>query len=105
MLPMLATKGDHVPTGAEWIHEVKWDGMRVLVDRTAGPAADLVAQRERRHGRPSPSCAAWPTVGDDFLLDGEVVALGEGIPTFGALQDRMHVRDATRAVAWRSATR
>jgi bifunctional non-homologous end joining protein LigD len=25
------------------------------------------------------------------------VALGEGIPTFGALQDRLHVRDATRA--------
>ena len=30
---MLATKGDHVPTGAGWTHEVKWDGMRVLVDR------------------------------------------------------------------------
>ena len=26
-----------------------------------------------------------------------MVALGEGIPTFGALQDRMHVRDAARA--------
>src|SRR5689334_5396282 len=34
VLPMLATKGDHVPSGAEWTHEVKWDGMRVLVDRT-----------------------------------------------------------------------
>ena len=38
------------------------------------------------------------TVGDDFLLDGEVVALGEGVPSFGALADRMHVRDAARAV-------
>ncbi len=27
-----------------------------------------------------------------------MVALGEGIPTFGALQDRMHVRDAGRAL-------
>ena len=33
MRPMLATKGDHVPTGAGWMHEVKWDGMRVLVRR------------------------------------------------------------------------
>ena len=40
MRPMLATRGTHVPTGAEWTHEVKWDGMRVLVpttqDRRAG---------------------------------------------------------------------
>ena len=32
MRPMLATKGTHVPRGGEWLHEVKWDGMRVLVD-------------------------------------------------------------------------
>ena len=36
-------------------------------------------------------------IADDFLIDGEVVALGEGVPSFGALADRMHVRDATRA--------
>ena len=36
MRPMLATKGDHVPTGADWLHEVKWDGMRVLADVDAG---------------------------------------------------------------------
>ncbi len=36
MRPMLATKGDHVPTGTEWLHEVKWDGMRVLADLDAG---------------------------------------------------------------------
>ncbi|MGH3307526.1 MAG: DNA ligase, partial [Nocardioides sp.] len=29
---MLATRGTHVPAGDEWVHEVKWDGMRVLVD-------------------------------------------------------------------------
>ncbi len=32
MRPMLATKGTRVPHGSEWLHEVKWDGMRVLVD-------------------------------------------------------------------------
>ena len=32
MRPMLATIGTHVPHGSEWLHEVKWDGMRVLVD-------------------------------------------------------------------------
>jgi bifunctional non-homologous end joining protein LigD len=37
------------------------------------------------------------TGGQPALLDGEVVVLGEGVPSFGALADRMHVRDAARA--------
>ena len=32
MRPMLATPGPQ-PAGLEWLHEVKWDGMRVLVER------------------------------------------------------------------------
>ena len=36
MRPMLATRGTHVPTGEEWQHEVKWDGMRVLVEAHSG---------------------------------------------------------------------
>ena len=39
MRPMLATKGDHVPTGAAWAHEVKWDGMRILAETGAGADA------------------------------------------------------------------
>src|ERR1700712_5341743 len=96
VLPMLATKGDHVPTGSDWTHEVKWDGMRVLVDRT--PDRMRIWSRNENDVTVSfPELHALATVGDDFLLDGEVVALGEGIPTFGALQERLHVRDATRA--------
>ena len=43
MRPMLATKGTHVPPGPEWVHEVKWDGVRMLTEvrsptRTAGCA-------------------------------------------------------------------
>ncbi len=36
MRPMLATRGTHVPTGAEWVHEVKWDGVRILADVRRG---------------------------------------------------------------------
>ncbi len=94
---MLATKGDHVPTGAEWTHEVKWDGMRVLVDRT--PAGLRIWSRNENDVTVSfPELRGLASIADDVLLDGEVVALGEGIPTFGALQDRMHVRDASRAL-------
>ena len=38
MRPMLATRGTHVPTGEEWQHEVKWDGMRVLAEVRRGEA-------------------------------------------------------------------
>ena len=29
---MLASVADGIPKGPEWVHEVKWDGMRVLAD-------------------------------------------------------------------------
>src|SRR5688500_20208492 len=32
MRPMLASPATAVPSGPDWIHEVRWDGMRVLVD-------------------------------------------------------------------------
>jgi bifunctional non-homologous end joining protein LigD len=96
VLPMLATRGDRVPTGPEWVHEVKWDGMRVLVDRTPG-GLRIFSRNENDVTVSFPELQGLLDVGEDLLLDGEVVALGEGIPTFGALQDRMHVRDARRA--------
>lgn len=95
MQPMLATRGDHVPTGSDWFHEVKWDGIRALVEVADG----RVRVRSRNENDIS---AAWPElqaladVGRDLLLDGEIVALGHGVPTFGALADRMHVRDAAK---------
>lgn len=92
---MLATKGDHVP-GAGWTHEVKWDGMRVLVERT-GRGLRIHSRNENDVTVSFPELIALGDVADDFLLDGEVVALGEGVPSFGALADRMHVRDATKA--------
>ncbi|MDQ1537578.1 MAG: bifunctional non-ous end joining protein LigD [Actinomycetota bacterium] len=30
MRPMMASRGTAVPLGPGWVHEIKWDGMRVL---------------------------------------------------------------------------
>jgi bifunctional non-homologous end joining protein LigD len=101
MRPMLATRGDHVPVGDAWTHEVKWDGMRVLVDVSVDGAqsgtARLFSRNENDVTISFPELAALASLGRDFLLDGEVVALGTGVPSFGALADRMHVRDARKA--------
>jgi bifunctional non-homologous end joining protein LigD len=90
---MLATPGRHVPAG-EWIHEVKWDGIRVLADSRAG-----LDRFYSRNG--NDITAAWPDLvssplpGRDVLVDGEVIALNEdGLPDFRVLQERMHVRSA-----------
>ena len=97
MRPMLATRGTHVPVGDEWQHEVKWDGMRVLVD-VSGGAARLFSRNEIDATVSFPELAAVP-LRDDALLDGEVVAFADGAPSFAALAERMHVSRADRAKA------
>lgn len=91
MRPMLATRGTRVPTGASWVHEVKWDGMRILADVTRS-GVRLSSRNENA------VTGAYPELrglgeGRDLLLDGEIVALQEGRPDFGALAERMHARD------------
>jgi bifunctional non-homologous end joining protein LigD len=94
MRPMLATRGTHVPTGEEWQHEVTWDGMRVLVEVREG-AARLFSRNELDATVSFPELAGVPV--GDVLLDGEVVAFADGMPSFAALAERMHVSRADRA--------
>ena len=93
---MLATRGDHVPAGAEWTHEVKWDGVRALTTIT-GSGVRIAARSENDITLAYPELQGLAAVGRDLLLDGEIVALGSGRPSFSDLAERMHVRDAVRA--------
>ena len=99
MRPMLATRGDRVPTGPEWTHEIKWDGMRIIADvrRDAGRGVRLTSRNENDVSASYPELLELP--GRDLLLDGEVVVFDDGLPSFGALAERMHVRNARRAAA------
>lgn len=96
MRPMLASRGTTVPSGPGWIHEVKWDGMRVLAE-VAGGRLRLWSRNENDVTVSFPELAGLADVGHEVLLDGEVVALADGVPTFAALADRMHVTSARRA--------
>jgi bifunctional non-homologous end joining protein LigD len=92
--PMLATPDD-LPLGDGWAYEVKWDGMRVLAD-VRDDAVRLFSRTGRDVTVTFPELA--PLAGlRDALLDGEVVAFDGGIPSFPALAERLHVRDARRA--------
>ena len=99
MQPMLATAAtppDAPPAGAGWRYEVKWDGVRILADTTGGRLRLL-----GRNGRDAR--AAYPELDvldalPGAVLDGEVVAMRDGVPSFSALAERMHVRDRARAL-------
>lgn len=93
---MLATPATALPTGQDWLHEVKWDGMRVLADVRDGRLT-LTSRAGNDATASFPELAGLADLYDDMLLDGEVVALDGGRPSFGALAERMHVRDRRKA--------
>ena len=100
MRPMLAVPANPPgvpPAGDQWVHEVKWDGVRLLAE-TRDSAVRLTNRNEIDVTAAYPEIVA--TVGrlpDGMLLDGEVIALdGSGRPTLQAIASRMHGRDPGR---------
>ncbi len=92
----LAALVDLPPEGAGWLYEIKYDGVRVLAARH-GAAVDLTGRSGRpvtgRYPEIVRALAALPL--DDFVVDGEVVALDvDGRPSFQLLQARMGLTDA-----------
>ncbi|GAB4011775.1 ATP-dependent DNA ligase [Nocardioides ultimimeridianus] len=87
--PMLATKGDRVPAGADWVHEVKWDGIRAIVTVTPG---EVRAFTRNANEVPVPHLADLGALGHAMTLDAELVNLGERGPG-AARQGRLFVFD------------
>jgi len=87
--PQLATLTEHLPTGAGWLYEPKWDGYRALVALRGGVATltsrngkDL-SERFRDVARAVVHAVRTPSA----VLDGEVCALDEsGTARFESLQ-------------------
>ena len=99
MRPMLATPGRHVPTGPEWSHEVKWDGVRILADVTEGPDSRFFSRNGNSVSAAWPDLVPSPLGVRDLLVDGEIIALNEdGLPDFRVVQERMHVRKHVQAL-------
>jgi len=96
---MLASRGSTIPVGPDWVHEIKWDGMRVLADVADGRVT-LLSRNENdvTTGFPELGALTGPHLPPDMLLDGEVVALHEGLPSFAVLAERMHVTDQRKAL-------
>jgi bifunctional non-homologous end joining protein LigD len=88
--PMLATPEESVPHGGGWVHEIKWDGYRIVAYLRAGEGATLKTRRGQNYTERFKNVAsALPRAlrTPDCVLDGEVCALDDrGRPSFSAMQ-------------------
>ncbi|MGY3233186.1 ATP-dependent DNA ligase [Bradyrhizobium sp. USDA 4448] len=88
----LGTAGKQVPSGPDWIHEVKHDGYRLLVLREDNRVR-LLSRNGTDWTRRYPWTAetALKNRQKRFVIDGEAVILGvDGISDFNALHSRKH---------------
>ena len=91
-MPCLPTRGTSVPSRSEWLHEVKYDGFRLLVHRD-GDRVRLITRGGHDWTKRYPWIveAALKNRHRQFVLDGEAVVLGvDGISDFNALHSGKH---------------
>ncbi len=92
--PMLAVAGELPPVSEEerYSYEMKWDGIRA-VTYVEHAAVRVLTRNDRdvTSSWPELEDTARAVAGHDVVLDGEVVAFEDGRPSFGLLQQRMHV--------------
>lgn len=93
LAPMLAISADALPPDADrYAVELKWDGMRAIVECEGGEVR--IASRRRTVTRGYPELAGLGAAldGHRAVLDGEIVTFGDGgRPSFERLQHRMSV--------------
>lgn len=97
--PMLAQLGLLPPSDQDLLYgyEMKWDGVRAIGYIERG-SLRLISRNglDVTAGYPELGPIAG-AVSSDAVLDGEIIAFDErGVPSFAALQPRMHQRDPTK---------
>jgi bifunctional non-homologous end joining protein LigD len=92
----LPTKADKVPAGQEWIHEIKYDGYRMMLIRDQDRVRLISRGGYDWASRfPLIVAAALKLRQKHFVLDGEAVVLGsDGVSDFDALHSRKHDKRA-----------
>ena len=88
--PCLPTKAPQPPSGPEWLHEIKFDGYRLMVRREGARVRCYTKNGHDWSDRfPSIVAAAHRIRASSFLLDGEaVIPREDGMPDFNALRSQ-----------------
>ncbi|MEX0707410.1 MAG: DNA ligase D [Woeseia sp.] len=93
--PQLATLAETAPDGDDWVHEIKFDGYRMIVHVGQRKARLLTRNGHDWTGRFEAQAKALGTLAArDAILDGEMVAMGSaGTPSFSLLQSLISAKD------------
>jgi ATP-dependent DNA ligase len=96
-MPFEPVRMDRVPSGSEWLHQVKWDGVRILSYHN-GTRTTLHNRKLRERTLHYPELTDTPFINSDsFITDGEVIALGkDGKPSFHEVMRRDGLRKMER---------
>ena len=90
--PCLPTRTDKLPSGDQWLHEIKHDGFRVIA-RKDGDHVRLYSRPDNDTTRRFPLIAEALTGlrSRSCIIDGEAVACGDnGVPSFERIRYRRH---------------
>jgi bifunctional non-homologous end joining protein LigD len=96
--PMKAVLHDRAFSDPDWIYERKLDGERCLAYRTPN-GVRLRSRTDKLLNNTYPELveALEREASPEFVVDGEIVAFRNGIPSFSRLQGRLGIADPDRA--------
>ena len=93
--PMLAKSVDELPSGKQWIYELKLDGYRALVMKQRRAVTIFSRRGNNLNSSFAPLVRAFSFLPNDTIVDGELVVLDEqGKPSFSALQHSQFTPEA-----------
>jgi bifunctional non-homologous end joining protein LigD len=94
IVPMLSKATENLPGGKNYLYEIKLDGQRTVAEISKNKLLLYTRNRQAVTKKyPELSGLSDCVNKKDAIIDGEIVALKDGIPSFELLQQRMSLHD------------